>query len=368
MVIISTQCFAPTAGGIESVMHELASNISSSGKKVVVFADQTKSPQQQLFDSRQPFTTHRYSGIRLLRRQKKARDIHKYVSNLDAYNQKILLVDSWKSIEFIDASLFSKIVCLAHGSETPLTTTRSKCDRIKRAYSNATSIIANSQFTATRAKPYLENHNKISVIHPGISLPLVDQRHQKSVKLQLNKHSFILTTVARLEPRKNHQIIIRSLPELLKHHPNILYIVIGEGQERRTIEALSVKLNVKSHVLFTGTLSGSEKNAYLANSSLFVMPGTVVKNNVEGFGLAYIEAGFFGIPSIATNTGGASEAVLHNKTGVICDVDNQTQLEKSILDLLEDKEKRHLLGRQAQLRSTEFLWQNKIQEYFNILE
>jgi len=368
MVIISTQCFAPTAGGIESVMHEIASNICSSGKRVIVFADQTKNTQQILFDARQPFTTHRYSGLRPLRRHKKARDIHNYVGKHDACNPNILLSDSWKSIELIDASLFSKIVCLAHGSETPATTTRSKRARIKRAYSNATSIIANSQFTATRVKPYLDNHKKICVIHPGISLPLVDQQRQKLVKLQLDKHSFILSTIARLEPRKNHQIIIRSLPELLKHHPTLLYAVIGDGPERKSIEALSIKLNVQNHVLFTGTLDDPEKNAYLANSDLFIMPGTVVKNDVEGFGLAYIEACFFGVPSIASNIGGATEAVLHNKTGIVCDAEDQKQLENCILNLLEDREKRHLLGRQAQHRSTEFLWQNKIQEYFNIME
>ena len=368
MVIISTQCFAPTAGGIESVMHEIASNICSSGKNVFVYADQSKNSQQQLFDEKQPFTTHRYSGIRLLRRHKKARDIHKHVREINDYSHKILIADSWKSIEFIDSSLFSKIVCLAHGSETPLTTTQSKHARIKRAYSNATNIIANSHFTATRVKQYLKNNNKVSVIHPGISLPIVDQQRQKSVKLQLDKHSYILTTIARLEPRKNHQIIIRALPELLKHHPNLLYVVIGEGKERSSIEALSVKLNVRSHVLFTGVLNDAKKSAYLANSDLFVMPGIVDKNDVEGFGLAYIEAGFFGIPSIAANVGGASEAVLHNKTGIVCVAEDQIQLEKSILNLLGDKEKRRLLGRQAKIRSAEFLWQNKIQEYFNILE
>ncbi len=90
-------------------------------------------------------------------------------------------------------------------------------------------------------------------------------------------------------------------------------------------------------------------------------------NSIEGFGIAYIEAAQYGIPSIASNVGGTPEAVLHNQTGII--VNNINELDKTIENLLENKQKRIELGKNAKIRAeNELSWKKQIEKYNNLIE
>ena len=60
------------------------------------------------------------------------------------------------------------------------------------------------------------------------------------------------------------------------------------------------------------------------------MPSITYKKSVEGFGIAYVEAAQFGIPSIGGKDGGAADAIKHNETGLICDGNNLDQIYSSI--------------------------------------
>ncbi len=98
------------------------------------------------------------------------------------------------------------------------------------------------------------------------------------------------------------------------------------------------------------------------------MPTIDETNNfsIEGFGISYIEAALFGIPSIASNVGGTKEAVLHNKTGIV--LENLNDLENSIRELIKNKNKRELLGKNAKKRATNELdWNIQIKKYLNLI-
>jgi phosphatidylinositol alpha-1,6-mannosyltransferase len=158
------------------------------------------------------------------------------------------------------------------------------------------------------------------------------------------------------------------MPDLLRTYTDLLYVVIGDGPELNRLKAACSKLKIEPHVMFTGRLDGAEKNAYLANCDLFVMPGKIVGEDVEGFGIAYIEAGYFGLPGIASDSGGAGEAILDGKTGMMCDPGNAGELDDRIRTLLDSPELRQTLGQQARQRAMEFLWEKKIREYREALE
>ena len=88
--------------------------------------------------------------------------------------------------------------------------------------------------------------------------------------------------------------------------------------------------------------------------------------SIEGFGISYLEAAFFGIPSIASNIGGTLEAVLHNSTGKI--INNIENLYKTIRELLLDNEQRKILGKNAQKRAIdEFSWDIIVTKHLSII-
>ena len=100
-----------------------------------------------------------------------------------------------------------------------------------------------------------------------------------------------------------------------------------------------------------------------------VMPTLNEEKNssIEGFGIVYLEASFFSMPSIASKVGGTIEAVLDEKTGLIIDSDNQ--LIEAIFRLIRDKKKLIELGENAKKRAIEkFKWENVIDNYLSIFK
>ena len=96
------------------------------------------------------------------------------------------------------------------------------------------------------------------------------------------------------------------------------------------------------------------------------MPSIIYKKSVEGFGISFIEAAQLGITSIAGKDGGANDAVIHNKTGIICDGNNLDEIYSSINELF--KENKYLeFGKEAKANSENFLWDKIIEKYKRIL-
>ena len=90
------------------------------------------------------------------------------------------------------------------------------------------------------------------------------------------------------------------------------------------------------------------------------------RKSVEGFGIAYVEAAQYGIPSLGGKDGGASDAVDHEKTGLICDGNNLDEIYSSINKMLEDK--KYLdYGKNAKEFVNKFQWLKIIEDYKKIL-
>ena len=115
-------------------------------------------------------------------------------------------------------------------------------------------------------------------------------------------------------------------------------------------------------------MNESQKKYLFEHTDLMVMPTIDESENrsVEGFGIAYLEAAFFGIPSIASNVGGTQEAVLHNKTGIV--INNIDNLFQSIHELLINPNRRKQLGIEAQKRAIQdFSWDIVTNKYLNAI-
>ena len=167
----------------------------------------------------------------------------------------------------------------------------------------------------------------------------------------------VIITLARLEKRKGHIQIIETVKKLKLKFSTIQYIIAGVGPEKSNLKKIVEKYDLSSNVYFAGLVNESQKKYLFENADLMVMPtlDESEKRSIEGFGIVYLEAAFFGIPSIASNIGGTPEAVLHNKTGIIIeDFDN---LYQSIYKLLSNKKLKKQLGENAQERAiNEFKW------------
>ncbi|NNE37709.1 MAG: glycosyltransferase family 4 protein [Gammaproteobacteria bacterium] len=365
MLIVTTQCFPPAMGGIESLIYHLAHEIGRMGQEVVVYADAGSGNEKSWSDTEQSFQAIRFGGLKPIRRRTKAKNI-KLKLQSQTKNPPVILADTWKSLEFLDTCLSTRTVCLAHGSELPQQPSRQKLNRISKAFAKADIIIANSNYTASRLAVYAHNKH-IDIIHPGIDIPVQDKSSNDDVLSMIGKKSPVLITIARLEKRKGHHRVIDLLPKLIKDFPDLVYIIIGDGPLRSNLEAQVNQYALQDHVRFIGPLTGPMKSAFLNNSDIFVMPGIQVGDDIEGYGIAYVEAAYFGVPGVASKLGGVVDAVTHGKTGLVCAPADTDCLEDSLRSLITDSNYRDQLGEDARKLARESLWNNRIKDYTKLL-
>ena len=129
------------------------------------------------------------------------------------------------------------------------------------------------------------------------------------------------------------------------------------------------RTNIEQNVLFVGNINNNEKNYLFKKTDVMIMPTIDETNNrsIEGFGIAYIEAAFYGIPSIASNIGGTPEAVIHEETGLI--LSKIDDVYSALRHLISDKTKTKKLGQNAKIRAeSNYRWADVIKKYLHIID
>jgi glycosyltransferase involved in cell wall biosynthesis len=173
----------------------------------------------------------------------------------------------------------------------------------------------------------------VKVIPYGIeSEKFRSQTNTESFKAKYNcSNSIIILSVGRLNYQKGFQFLIKAMPDVLQKVPNAKLIIVGEGEDRSFLIKLAESLKISGSVIFTGGLPQAElPNAYSA-ASLFVLPSLF-----ESFGISLIEAQASGKPVIGTKSGGAPEALIEGKTGLLVNPGNPKALSEAILRILTD--------------------------------
>tara|TARA_Y100000590_G_scaffold450213_1_gene589516 strand:+ start:492 stop:1577 length:1086 start_codon:yes stop_codon:yes gene_type:complete len=360
MYLIVTRSFPPEVGGMQNLMWGLTKSLSKYFM-IKVFADYHN--QHETYDKEVSFSVERVGGIKLLRKYRKAYLVNEFVKNNK--NIKGIIADHWKSLELIKTN--KKKICLIHSKEINHVKGTSINKRVLNVLNNIDHVISNSEYTKNLAINCGVNSNKITVINPGVdpTKELNKTTIKEAENLLKNKNPRLIT-VSRLDKRKNHEKIIMALRNLKQIYPNIVYTCIGDGDEEENLKQLIKELNLNEHVLFLKKITQDLKNALVAKSNIFVMPSIIYKKSVEGFGIAFVEAAQYGIPSIGGKDGGAADAIEHKKNGLICDGNNLDEIYSSITDLLDNK-KYLEYGKIAKENSSKFFWNEIIKKYKKIL-
>lgn len=125
----------------------------------------------------------------------------------------------------------------------------------------------------------------------------------------------VLFTIGHLVKRKGVAWFVENVMPRLEG--SYLYVVAGEGAERRTIQKIVDRYNLQDSVLLLGEVSDGNRNIIYNASDIFIMPNITVPGDVEGFGIVALEAGSCGLPVVASNIQGLRDAVINGKTGYL---------------------------------------------------
>ena len=359
MYLIVTRAFPPELGGMQSLMWGLTKEMSKNFM-IKVFADYQKNHKE--FDDKESFSIERVGGIKFLRKIRKAQLINEFLKESKIQG---IIADHWKSLELIKSN--KKKYCLIHGKEINHPKESSINTRLIKVLNDTEKVIANSEYTKNLAIEKGVDKNKVVVINPGINpAEELNKKSLEKVERLLKTKTPRLITVSRFDKRKNHEKVIMALRNLKQQYPDIIYICVGYGDEENNLKKLVQELDLSSQVMFFKDISDDLKNSLLAKSDIFVMPSIIHKTSVEGFGISYVEAAQYGVPSLGGKDGGASDAIDHNKTGLICDGNNLDDIYSSLNSMIENK--KHLeLGKNAKVYVSKFQWEKIIEEYKEIL-
>ena len=341
MFLVSTRNFPPDIGGIQNLMEGLSNALLNHGP-VKVFADDFEKAED--YDKNSDLNIQRISGFKIFKKYRKASLIKEFINE---NNLRAAFFDHWKSIENIDKTALDKTVsfCLIHSKEInhPLGSSLNK--RMLKALSKANFIVANSNFTKKLGVNLGLNSANMKIINPGCNYPIQINKEAKEFAKTIYGESFPkLITISRLDRRKGHRNILMTIKNILPKFPNLKYISIGDGEERKNLEKLKKELNLDNEASFIFKSNEQHKLAILEQSDLFLMPSIVHKKSVEGFGITYIEAACYGKPSIGGVHGGEADAIKEGKTGYLCDGNDLNSIYETMLKTFENEHYKELGG------------------------
>ena len=364
MFLIVARNFPPEIGGIQILMGGLSESLINHGP-VKVFT--YEHPNSNIYDSKSTIDIERVKGIKLFKKYRKANLINNFIGSNP--NIRALIADHWKSLELIKTENLKKIktFCLLHSKEINHEVDSLLNKRVIKSTNNVDFIIANSNFTKKLAIKIGIDASKINIIFPGIPKPKNIENITKVNAEKFFKDSFPkIITVSRLDKRKGHDKILMLLKNLKPKFPKIKYVSIGFGKEENNLLKLTKELSLEKEVTFLKNIDYNLKTALIAEANLFLMPSRIEKKSVEGFGISYIEAASYGVGSIGGKDGGASDAIVNNETGLICDGNDLNSIYDSAVSFFKD-ENFIKYGRNAQKFSEKFHWNKIVKDYLKLI-
>lgn len=230
--------------------------------------------------------------------------------------------------------------------------------RIKRlALRKAELLLPVSRFTASHlADEKAIQSTKIQILHNAIGDDFVDllvsENNHRILRAIGNKgDAKILLSVGNLSQGleyKGFDLVIRALPRILREFPQVRYVIVGTGPGRDTLQSLAEQLGVAEQVIFTGELSDVELASCYRVCDVFVLPSGASDPkggwHGEGFGRVYVEASLAGKPVVASLVGGAPEAVLDGKTGLLVNPGSPEEVAEAVTALLKQPDFAQRLG------------------------
>ena len=232
-------------------------------------------------------------------------------------------------------------------------------------------LIAVSEETKNTAIQHGLDEKKLIVIPNGVAIPFTPEKYSKADLSKLlgfdTTSKTVLLTHGRLAKRKGAAWFIHNvLPGLPS---TIHYVISGDGPERNEIEKLIKIHGFEDRVTLLGKITDVTKLTLLHTIDIFIQPNITVPGDMEGFGIAVIEATNCARPLIASNMEGLKEALANGKNGIPLPSGDTRAWRDTIVDLARDTEKRITLGSKFQQYTREyFAWDTIVKQYLALLK
>lgn len=370
-LLILAYDFKPSLGGIAELTHQLASHLHGRGYSVHVVARPL--PGDRQFDCTVPYSVYRGSHW-----EESAWRRWQYLSSeVDRWDPDIIFSNVLGSGSVLGALLSRqknrRFLISAHGMDLSrhapdggLFSTGLRSLRQWISYRGADRVLchcsrAREILTARKVDPA-----RLCLLFPGISRDFLEatpgNRVETCRRWGLEEKRIILT-LCRLVERKGIHLMLEAFARMAPRHPDLVYLIAGDGPYRSALGRLAHRLDIESRVIFAGPVSETEKLACYDAADLFAMPNLDLGGDCEGFGLVFLEAAARGLAAIGGRAGGVSDAIADGETGLLVEPGDVDDLTAALEGLLSDPDRRHKMGMEARRRVAEhFTWEKTVED------
>lgn len=358
-IVIVTSEFPPQPGGIGNHAYNLARIFSNLSYDVTVITDNrsVKGKVELDFDLNQNFKVHRISitSPRFLMYFKRIQKVTTTI-NSDSF---VIATGKFSLWNVALSSLFKSFnrIAVVHGSEVNLNAKILKL-LVDKSLSTFHGIVAVSNYTKS-----LINHINVDkeVIPNGIDLEIWGPDQRKSpVNKPIN-----LVTVGRISERKGQHMVVEHMNTLKNDAPELNYHCIGIKDQVGPLESKIRNFDLSNRITFHGTLVLTDMINHLNQCDIFVMLSTQTQEgDVEGFGIAILEANALGLPAIGAKGSGINDAINDGQSGILIDGNSATEFSSAIQKILNDYES---YSKGAKEWAQQHDWNNLITKYQKLI-
>lgn len=176
--------------------------------------------------------------------------------------------------------------------------------------------------------------------------------------LSLPKNARIVLSCGRLIERKGFGELLTAWEQIVCDQGDAHLLIAGDGPEKARLQNHPMASHPRVRLL--GEVDDPDLASLYADADLFILANRTLHNgDTEGFGLVFLEAGLFGVPSIGGAAGGVGDAIQHGVTGLLVDAKDRAAITAALNDLLRDDAKRHAMGRAAQDHAHRQAWSGR---------
>jgi sugar transferase (PEP-CTERM/EpsH1 system associated) len=210
-------------------------------------------------------------------------------------------------------------------------------------------ITLNQQMRADLAAECSMAESRIGIINNGVDIEKFRPRCDRASlrrEFGLPIEKVIIGNVARLDPVKNHEVVLRALRRLVDQQLEVLFLLVGDGPNRAALEREVARLALGPHVRLYG-----HSNA--VTELLNCMDVYVQSSFYEGFSNTVLEAMACGVPVIATDVGGTTDIFSDGSEGYFFKSQDDSTLASLLFDLARDETQRRRMGERARKSTVE---------------
>ena len=364
-ILVVTRTFFPKEGGIEEYAYNRC--LQDAENVIVLTADCANSKD---FDAQQSFSIHRWWIPNWLPHGLLGSCIKQILNMIGSFWMSLRLYFRYEycSIEWCHGYDFPSLWLLSyllrvktymylHGNDL-LCPLRSPAIKLPFAMTlkRLNGIVCNSSFTEKYLRSHFTLRSPTYIINPSVRAAkfgseidvdfLAQEREKIRQSFGINSSAIVLLSVGRLVKRKGCDRVIRQIPYLREKNIDIHYIICGRGAMEAELKNLATQLKVSNRVHFAGFVPDRALASYYASCDIFTLLTFFNEDaaSIEGFGIVYIEAGFFGKPVLAAKIGGVTDAVQNEVNGLLVDPEDEQTISDALLQLCQDRKLREQLG------------------------